>query len=38
MRKIAAGDHSLYVAEVVQGGVTSEGRPYTHLRRSGMGY
>jgi flavin reductase (DIM6/NTAB) family NADH-FMN oxidoreductase RutF len=33
-----AGDHVLYVGEVVAGDVLSEGEPMVHLRRSGFDY
>lgn len=33
-----AGDHELFVAEVVSGGVLSEGQPMVHVRKSGLHY
>lgn len=38
IRKVSAGDHHLYVAEVVAGGVVDGAKPYTHLRKSGLSY
>ena len=36
--QIPAGDHHLYLAEVVAGGVVDGAKPYTHLRKSGLSY
>ncbi len=36
--RIEAGDHWLYVAEPVSGGVCAEGEPYVHTRKSGRSY
>ena len=36
--KIFAGDHALYVVEVVAGNITSDGKPYVHVRKNGMTY
>jgi flavin reductase (DIM6/NTAB) family NADH-FMN oxidoreductase RutF len=33
-----AGDHDLYLCEVVHGAMLSEGRPMVHVRKSGMHY
>ncbi|MFQ5592231.1 MAG: flavin reductase family protein [Phycisphaerae bacterium] len=38
LSKVPTGDHSLYVAEVVAGGVVDGARPYTHIRKSGLSY
>ncbi|MHC4697228.1 MAG: flavin reductase family protein [Planctomycetota bacterium] len=38
MRKVAAGDHHLYVAQVIAGGVVDGARPHIHLRKSGLSY
>lgn len=37
-KKIAIGDHDLYVAEVVAGGVNGTGKPYVHIRSNGLSY
>jgi flavin reductase (DIM6/NTAB) family NADH-FMN oxidoreductase RutF len=37
-QKVAVGDHDLYVAEVVTGGVNGAGKPYVHIRSSGLSY
>ena len=34
----SAGDHDLFVAEVVEGRMLSDGHSYVHLRRSGAHY
>ncbi len=34
----SAGDHQLYLAEVVHGGMEEEGQPMVHLRRNGFNY
>jgi flavin reductase (DIM6/NTAB) family NADH-FMN oxidoreductase RutF len=34
----AAGDHDLFIAEVVAGGILGEGHPMVHLRKSGAHY
>jgi len=36
--KVPAGDHNLYIAEVVAGGAVDGAKPYTHLRKSGLTY
>lgn len=36
--KVSAGDHNLYVAEVVAGGIVDGAKPYTHRRKSGLSY
>jgi flavin reductase (DIM6/NTAB) family NADH-FMN oxidoreductase RutF len=33
-----AGDHDVFVCEIVQGGLLNEGRPMVHIRKSGMHY
>lgn len=33
-----AGDHDLYIAEVAAAHGAAEKQPYTHLRKSGLGY
>ena len=33
-----AGDHQIFVAEVVNAGSEEEGQPMVHLRRNGFGY
>jgi flavin reductase (DIM6/NTAB) family NADH-FMN oxidoreductase RutF len=38
LNKISAGDHYLYVAEVVWGRADDGREPYTHLRKSGLNY
>ncbi len=35
---VPVGDHDLYVGEVVAAGVVEGAKPYTHLRKSGLGY
>ncbi len=35
---VSAGDHNLYVGEVVAGGVVEGAKPYTHLRKNGLSY
>ncbi|MEK7711105.1 MAG: flavin reductase family protein [Planctomycetota bacterium] len=37
-RKIAIGDHDLYVAEVVAAASVNGAKPYTHLRSTGLSY
>jgi flavin reductase (DIM6/NTAB) family NADH-FMN oxidoreductase RutF len=37
-QKVAVGDHDLYVAEVVAGGINGAGKPYVHIRSSGLSY
>jgi flavin reductase (DIM6/NTAB) family NADH-FMN oxidoreductase RutF len=37
-QKIAVGDHDLYVAEVVAGGIVNGATPYCHLRSTGLSY
>jgi flavin reductase (DIM6/NTAB) family NADH-FMN oxidoreductase RutF len=34
----SAGDHQIYLARVVRGGVTGDARPYVHIRKSGLSY
>jgi flavin reductase (DIM6/NTAB) family NADH-FMN oxidoreductase RutF len=34
----AAGDHELFLAEVVTGAVLAEGQPMVHVRKNGMHY
>ena len=34
----SAGDHDLFIAEVVAGGILGEGHPMVHLRKSGAHY
>lgn len=36
--KVPIGDHYLYVAEVVAGGIVEEASSYTHLRKNGLSY
>ncbi len=36
--KVAAGDHDLYLVEVVDGGLKEKGEPMVHVRRSGFHY
>ncbi len=38
MEKVAAGDHDLYVAQVVAGIAIEGKRPYVHIRNSGLSY
>jgi flavin reductase (DIM6/NTAB) family NADH-FMN oxidoreductase RutF len=33
-----AGDHELFLAEIIQGGMLNEGRPMVHVRKSGGHY
>ncbi len=33
-----AGDHDIYVCEVIHGAMLGEGRPMVHVRKSGMHY
>ena len=33
-----AGDHWIYLGEVVEGDAVEGGRPYVHLRKNGMSY
>jgi len=37
-RKVAAGDHDLYVAQVGASAVVDGAKPYTHLRSTGLSY
>ena len=37
-QKTAVGDHDLYTAEVVAGGVHGAGKPYVHIRGNGFSY
>lgn len=37
-RKVAAGDHDLYIAEVVAGEAAAAAKPYVHIRKSGHSY
>ena len=37
-QKIAVGDHDLYVAEVVAGGMHGAAKPYVHIRSNGFSY
>ena len=36
--KYPAGDHQVYVGEVVAGRITDDARPYVHLRKNGLDY
>lgn len=36
--RIAAGDHELFIAEVVAGAVLDEGQPMVHVRKTGTHY
>lgn len=36
--KVSAGDHDLYLADVVEGRLTPDTTPYVHLRKSGLSY
>lgn len=36
--KLAAGDHDLFIGEVVAGGVVDGTKPYIHIRRNGLSY
>ena len=36
--KVDAGDHSVYVAEVIDGEGDVGERPYVHIRKNGLGY
>ena len=38
IQKISAGDHDLYIAQVMAGSADSEVAPYVHLRKSGFSY
>ena len=38
MHKVPAGDHDLYVAQVVAGTAIDGKRPYVHLRNNGLSY
>lgn len=38
INKVPTGDHHLYVAEVVGGGIVEEASSYTHLRKNGLSY
>jgi len=37
-QKVPAGDHDLYIGEVVAGGVVDGTSPYTHIRKTGFSY
>jgi flavin reductase (DIM6/NTAB) family NADH-FMN oxidoreductase RutF len=36
--RCAAGDHVVYVGEVVEASAKEQGRPYVHMRKSGWSY
>lgn len=36
--KHPAGDHFIYLAEVIDAGATAEAKPYVHLRKNGLSY
>ena len=36
--KHSAGDHFIYLAEVIDAGATPDGKPYVHLRENGLSY
>lgn len=38
IQKVAAGDHDLYLAEVVSARSAEWAKPYVHLRKSGLSY
>lgn len=38
LSKVDAGDHWIYVAEVIDGEGDVEARPYVHIRKNGLGY
>ena len=38
IEQVIAGDHVLYIGEIVGGGVLKGGDPHTHVRASGYNY
>ncbi len=36
--KVSAGDHDLYLAEIHSAWSTASAEPYTHIRKTGLGY
>lgn len=36
--KHAAGDHAVYVGQVLRGGTRGSGKPHVHIRRNGFNY
>jgi len=38
VRSVDAGDHRIYVGEVISGSYKGEARPYVHLRSNGLQY
>ena len=36
--RVEAGDHDLFIGEVVDGAVLGEGHPMVHVRKSGLHY
>lgn len=36
--RLTVGDHELYAAEVAAAGPSADGKPYVHLRKSGLSY